>query len=60
MKLLRYDRNGAVRLGALDEDYVVGLLGAGPTGAPTADLAALSDMRRLVAAGEGTRRSSPH
>ncbi|HXF67905.1 MAG TPA: fumarylacetoacetate hydrolase family protein [Burkholderiales bacterium] len=52
MKLVRYDRNGAVRLGALDGDCVVDLLDACPSGAPVAAVAALSDMTRLIAAGE--------
>jgi 2-keto-4-pentenoate hydratase/2-oxohepta-3-ene-1,7-dioic acid hydratase in catechol pathway len=52
MKLVRYDRNGAVRLGALDGEHVVDLLDACPVGTPTAHLAALSDMTRLIAAGE--------
>jgi len=52
MKLVRYDRNGAVRVGALDGEYVVDLLDACPIGTPTAHLAALSDMTRLIAAGE--------
>jgi len=52
MKLVRYDRNGAWRLGALDEASVVDLLDAVPVGTKTAVLAALSDMTQLIAAGE--------
>ena len=52
MKLVRYDRNGALRLGALDADHVVDLLDACPVGAKTELLSALSDMARLIAAGE--------
>lgn len=52
MKLVRYDRNGAVRLGALDGEHLVDLLDACPTGTPTGAIAALSDMMRLIAAGE--------
>ena len=51
MRLLRYERAGASRLGALDGDAVVDLLDACPVGAPTALIAALSDMTRLIAAG---------
>jgi 2-keto-4-pentenoate hydratase/2-oxohepta-3-ene-1,7-dioic acid hydratase in catechol pathway len=51
MKLVRYDRNGAVRLGALDDGHVVDLLDACPVGTDTAILAALSDMARLIASG---------
>ncbi len=52
MKLVRYDRNGAVRVGALDDEHVVDLLDACPTGTPTGAISALSDMTRLIAAGE--------
>lgn len=52
MKLVRYGRNGAVRLGAIDGEHVVDLLDACPTGAPTGAIAALSDMTRLIASGE--------
>lgn len=52
MKLVRYDRNGAVRVAALDGEHVVDLLDACPVGTPTAHIAALSDMTRLIAAGE--------
>jgi 2-keto-4-pentenoate hydratase/2-oxohepta-3-ene-1,7-dioic acid hydratase in catechol pathway len=51
MKLVRYERNGALRLGALDGEHVVDLLDACPVGTPPALLAALSDMVMLVAAG---------
>lgn len=52
MKLVRYDKNGALRLGVLDGEHVVDLLDACPVGTPPALLAALSDMAKLVAAGE--------
>jgi len=52
MKLVRYDRNGAIRLGVLDGGDVVDLLDACPAGAKPALVAALSDMTRLIAAGE--------
>ncbi len=52
MKLVRYDRNGAVRVGALDGEHLVDLLDACPLGTPTAHIAALSDMTRLMVAGE--------
>jgi 2-keto-4-pentenoate hydratase/2-oxohepta-3-ene-1,7-dioic acid hydratase in catechol pathway len=52
MKLVRYDRNSALRLGALDGEHVVDLLEASPVGTPPALLSALSDMVKLVAAGE--------
>lgn len=52
MKLVRYERNGALRLGALDGEYVVDLLDACPVGTKPAQLAALSDMIKLIAAGE--------
>ncbi|MBX9810448.1 MAG: fumarylacetoacetate hydrolase family protein [Burkholderiales bacterium] len=52
MKFVRYDRNGAVRLGVLDGGQVIDLLDACPVGTRPALLAALSDMTRLIAAGE--------
>ncbi|HYC46601.1 MAG TPA: fumarylacetoacetate hydrolase family protein [Burkholderiales bacterium] len=52
MKLVRYLRGGAVRLGAIDGQDVVDLLDAAPTGTSAALLAALSDMTRLIATGE--------
>ena len=52
MKLVRYDRNGAVRLGAIDGDDVVDLLDAAPVGTDTKRLAAFSDMTRLIEAGD--------
>lgn len=52
MKLVRYDKNGALRLGVLDGEHVVDLLDACPVGTPPTLLAALSDMVKLVAAGE--------
>lgn len=51
MKLVRYDRNGALRLGALDGEHVVDLLDACPVGTRPALLAALSDMGLLIASG---------
>lgn len=56
MRFVRYERSGAVRLGALDGDSVVDLLDAAPLGTAPALLAAFADMTRLVAAGaEGLR-----
>ncbi|MBX3666708.1 MAG: DUF2437 domain-containing protein, partial [Burkholderiales bacterium] len=56
MRLVRYERNGALRLGALDGDGVVDLLDAAPLGTAPALLAACADMTRLIAAGdEGLR-----
>lgn len=52
MKLVRYDRSGAVRPGAIDDDHVVDLLDACPVGTKTELLSALSDMTRLIAAGD--------
>lgn len=52
MRLVRYERNGALRLGALDGDAVVDLLDAAPTGTDAKLLAAFSDMTRLIAAGD--------
>jgi 2-keto-4-pentenoate hydratase/2-oxohepta-3-ene-1,7-dioic acid hydratase in catechol pathway len=52
MKLVRYDRNGAPRLGALDGDSVVDLLDAAPVGIAAKMLAAFADMTRLIAAGD--------
>jgi len=52
MKLVRYDRNGALRLGMLDGEHLVDLLDACPTGTPTGIISAMSDMTRLIAAGE--------
>lgn len=51
MKFVRYDRNGAPRLGALDGDSVVDLLDAAPNGTAPAMLAAFADMTRLIATG---------
>ena len=53
MKLVRYDRNGALRLGLLDGEQVIDLLDAAPAGTAPAILAAFSDMTRLIAAGAG-------
>jgi 2-keto-4-pentenoate hydratase/2-oxohepta-3-ene-1,7-dioic acid hydratase in catechol pathway len=52
VKLVRYDRNGAVRLGAIDGDEVVDLLDAAPVGTDARLLAAMSDMTRLIEAGD--------
>jgi 2-keto-4-pentenoate hydratase/2-oxohepta-3-ene-1,7-dioic acid hydratase in catechol pathway len=52
MRLVRYDRNGALRLGALDGDSVVDLLDASPNGTDAKILAAFADMTRLIAAGD--------
>jgi len=56
MKLVRYDRNGAVRLGVIDGQDVVDLLDACPGGIQPAQLAGLSDMTRLIAMGEAGAR----
>lgn len=56
MRFVRYQRNGALRLGALEGDDVVDLLDAAPLGTTPALLAACSDMTRLIASGdEGLR-----
>ena len=52
MKLVRYDRNGALRLGMIDGEYVVDMLDACPTGTATDVIAAMSDMTRFIAAGD--------
>jgi len=52
MKFVRYDRNGALRLGMIDGEHVIDLLDACPTGTPPAVIAAMSDMTRLIAAGD--------
>lgn len=52
MKLVRYDRNGALRLGVIDGQDIVDLLDACPVGTKPAELAGLSDMTRLIAMGE--------
>jgi len=52
MKLVRYDRNGALRMGALDGEDVVDLLDACPLGADPAAIAAFSDPVKLIALGE--------
>jgi len=57
MKLVRYDRNGAVRLGVLDGGHVVDLLDACPVGTQPGHLAGLSDMARLIALGEAGARA---
>lgn len=56
MRFVRYDRNGALRLGVLDDDSVIDLLDAAPAGTPTRLLAAFADPTLLIAAGaEGIR-----
>ena len=52
MKLVRYERGGAVRLGVIDGEDVVDLLDAAPRGMAPHLLAAFADMRRLIAAEE--------
>jgi 2-keto-4-pentenoate hydratase/2-oxohepta-3-ene-1,7-dioic acid hydratase in catechol pathway len=52
MKLVRYLRGSAVRLGAIDGEDVVDLLDAAPVGTAPTLLAAMSDMTRLIATGE--------
>jgi 2-keto-4-pentenoate hydratase/2-oxohepta-3-ene-1,7-dioic acid hydratase in catechol pathway len=52
VKFVRYDRNGALRLGMIDGEHVIDLLDACPTGTPPAVIAAMSDMTRLIAAGD--------
>lgn len=52
MKLVRYDRNGALRLGILDGEHLIDLLDACPTGTGPALIAAMSDMTRFIASGD--------
>jgi 2-keto-4-pentenoate hydratase/2-oxohepta-3-ene-1,7-dioic acid hydratase in catechol pathway len=52
MKFVRYDRNGAARLGLLDGEHVYDLLDAAPIGTSPALLAAFADVTKLVAAGD--------
>ena len=52
MKLVRYNRGGAVRLAAIDREDLVDLLDAAPVGTDPTLLAAFSDMRLLIAAEE--------
>lgn len=52
MKFIRYDRNGAARLGLLSGEQVYDLLDAAPAGTPPALLAAFADSTRLIAAGD--------
>lgn len=51
MRFVRYDRNGALRLGVLDGDSVIDLLDAAPGGISTKLLAAFADMNLLIVAG---------
>ena len=52
MKLVRYERGSAVRLGAIDGEDIVDLLDAAPVGTSPALLAAFSEMRLLIEAEE--------
>ena len=52
MRLVRYERGGAIRLGVIDGQDVVDLLDAAPVGTSPALLAALSQMPALIAAEE--------
>ena len=52
MKLVRYDRNGALRLGMIEGEYVVDMLDACPAGTATDVITAMSDMTRFIAAGD--------
>jgi len=52
MKLVRYLRGSAVRLGVIDKDDIVDLLDAAPRGTAPELLAAFSDMALLIAAEE--------
>jgi 2-keto-4-pentenoate hydratase/2-oxohepta-3-ene-1,7-dioic acid hydratase in catechol pathway len=52
VKLVRYERGGAIRLGVIDGGDVVDLLDAAPVGTAPALLAAFADVRRLIAADE--------
>ncbi len=51
MRFVRYERNGALRLGAVDGDSVVDLLEASLNGTDVGMLAAFADMTRLISAG---------
>jgi len=57
MQLVRYERNGALRLGALDGEDVVDLLDAAPNGTAPGLLAAYADMTLLIAAGAAGLRA---
>ena len=52
MKLVRYDKNGALRLGIIDGEHLIDLLDACPTGTAPALIAAMSDMTRFIASGD--------
>ena len=52
MQFVRYERNGALRLGALEGNDVVDLLDAAPNGTAPGILAAFSDMTLLIAAAD--------
>jgi 2-keto-4-pentenoate hydratase/2-oxohepta-3-ene-1,7-dioic acid hydratase in catechol pathway len=58
VKLVRYDRNGALRLGLIDGGDLIDLLDACPTGTPPAVIAAMSDMTRFIASGEHGLRAA--
>jgi 2-keto-4-pentenoate hydratase/2-oxohepta-3-ene-1,7-dioic acid hydratase in catechol pathway len=52
MKFVRYDRNGAARLGLLDGGQVYDLLDAAPTGTAPSLLAAFADPTLLIGSGD--------
>lgn len=52
MRLVRYERNGSIRLGAVDGDSVVDLLDAASPATDPHMLAAFADMTRLIGQGE--------
>ena len=58
MKLVRYDRNGALRLGFIDGEHLIDLLDACPAGTPPAVIAAMSDMTRFIQSGEPGLRAA--
>jgi 2-keto-4-pentenoate hydratase/2-oxohepta-3-ene-1,7-dioic acid hydratase in catechol pathway len=57
MKIVRYDRAGAIRVGVLDGDSIVDALDACPPGTPPSVLAALSDTVQLIAGGAAVRKA---
>jgi 2-keto-4-pentenoate hydratase/2-oxohepta-3-ene-1,7-dioic acid hydratase in catechol pathway len=56
MKIVRYDRAGAIRVGVLDGDSIVDALDACPSGTPPSVLAAFSDTVQLIAGGAAARK----
>ncbi|HXV12141.1 MAG TPA: hypothetical protein VD839_15180, partial [Burkholderiales bacterium] len=58
MKLVRYDRNGALRLGLIDGEHLIDVLDTCPTGTSPAIIAAMSDMTRFIASGEQGLKSA--